>query len=182
MKLRVPKHPDGLRVTIEVVGPDVLKQIKVSPEIEEIDYDFGVDDRDLTVKAWFVSNAGEPVGEEIVLKEAGNDHRKLSDIIAIRDIPELELDDIPEVQTVRFAEEGELVDVDTGLEPAVELEPPVELEPAVELEPPVELEPAVEGESHCGPGILLEDDDEDNDALEAPVEDSDEEAEADDEE
>ncbi len=158
MKLLIPQHPDHQRVMMEVTGPGFLVHIKASTELGEIERHFEVDDDLLSVRAWFVSNAGEPVGEEFVLKEATREpeeHKRKLDVIedaksrGIELVQEFaKLDDIAEVQTVRFAEEDE---------------------------------PAVE---YHGPTILLEEDDEDDEdsALEAPVEDRGEEVEADAEE
>jgi len=71
MKLRLPRHDQYNSVKLEVSGPNTLLCISTNTDDHpEIERDFGVDEGLLTVKAWHVNNAGEPVGDEIVLKEA----------------------------------------------------------------------------------------------------------------
>ena len=70
MKLPVPQSSEYARVMIEITGPDVLRRIEASTDVQEIERRFDVDERRLSAKAWFITNAREPVGGEIVLKEA----------------------------------------------------------------------------------------------------------------
>jgi len=71
MKLQIPQNSDQNRMMIEITGPDFLKIIEVSTEHLVIERNYpDVDERLLTARAWFISNAREPVGDEIVLKAA----------------------------------------------------------------------------------------------------------------
>jgi hypothetical protein len=71
MKLHIP-HSDHSLIVIEINGPDVLRRITASTEHDEYEpvLPEGVDERTLSVKAWYVNNAGEPVCEPFVIREA----------------------------------------------------------------------------------------------------------------
>lgn len=117
MKLPVPQSSEYSRVMIEITGPDILRRIEASTEVQEIERSFDVDERLLSAKAWFITNAREPVGAEILLKEAEVTARE----------PELDPDPDPEVSDAEASVE------DREETPVEEADEPAE-QPAVEVE------------------------------------------------
>jgi hypothetical protein len=70
MKIRVPKSSDYQRVRITVSGPNTQEIIRAITEIGEVEHEFADDDALLTVKAQFIDNTGQLVGEEVTLQDA----------------------------------------------------------------------------------------------------------------
>ena len=100
MKLQIPQNSDQNLMMIEITGPDFLKIIEVSTEHLVIERNYpDVDERLLTAKAWFISNAREPVGEEFVLKAAevikGLDEDLDEDLDEMKDLEDKDDEEAP---------------------------------------------------------------------------------------
>ena len=71
MKLQIPQSPEQYRVMVSITGPDITKVLMVGSGIAEVEPNLpeDIDERLLTVKAQYIDNARQPVGDEIVLQE-----------------------------------------------------------------------------------------------------------------
>jgi hypothetical protein len=70
MKIQIPQS-DHPRILLEISGPDFLRRMEVSTELKEIVREYeDVDEAELTIVGQFCDNGRNPVGPELVLKEA----------------------------------------------------------------------------------------------------------------
>jgi hypothetical protein len=109
MRLQVPQSSQFYRVIIEITGPDILRRIEASTEVAEVTPRLpeGTDERLVAAKAWFINGAREPVGEEIVLKEAEDVESEVSEEEAPEEVDEpWEGEGVSTLSSARRVEDG----------------------------------------------------------------------------
>ncbi len=70
MKIRVPQSSEYDCVRMLVVGPDFSTTLEVSTELQEIERNFDVDERLLSIAAQYLASTREPVGPVFSVKDA----------------------------------------------------------------------------------------------------------------